>query len=118
LPEGLTFSTNGVLSGTPTTAGLYAIVISLADDAGQVAGTALNLNVTDTLSVPATSTTLPGGAVGMGYSAQLTTNYASGVWSFYIFPLECFPRNFAWARREPGGRTLILVPSRNDDRKP
>jgi hypothetical protein len=85
LPDGLALSTDGALSGTPTATGLYAFVVSVTDASGQVAGAAFTLHVTDTLSVPNTSTTLADGVVGVGYSAQLTTSYASGVtWALIL----------------------------------
>jgi uncharacterized protein (TIGR03437 family) len=71
LPAGLTLSTSGVISGTPTTAGTSNFTIGVKDSASpaNTASAALSINVVAGLTI--TTTTLPGGSVGVAYSQTL-----------------------------------------------
>lgn len=68
LPAGLTLSSQGVLSGTPTIGGSFIFVIRATDKLGNYAVFGIVLNVYDV--VPQT---LPNGTVGVPYSQQLGT---------------------------------------------
>jgi hypothetical protein len=82
LPEGLTLTPAGLLSGTPKTAGTYGLTLSVSDGSGQTASIALPLYV---LSLPTlTLATLADGAVGEAYSQRLQ---ASGGKTPYTFAL-------------------------------
>ena len=91
LPDGMTLSAAGVLSGTPTAAGTYTIGVSLQDSAA----TPLRKTQTLTLEVtpaPApvaiTTTTLLPGMVGASYTAPVaaTGGLAPLVWTVTDLP--------------------------------
>ncbi|MDT8069762.1 MAG: putative Ig domain-containing protein [Terriglobia bacterium] len=75
LPPGLTLSSSGALSGTPTQAGSYSFVATLRDNSNPSLTTSatVSLNVVSGAStLSATSQTLPGATTGTPYSAALT----------------------------------------------
>lgn len=70
LPAGLTLSTSGILSGTPTTATTYAPALTATNSAGTTGPVTFSL-VVSTSAIPPTITStspLPGGTVGVAYS--------------------------------------------------
>lgn len=71
LPPGLTFSQQGLISGTPTAAGTYSFQIQVADQAGATASRAFSIAVTAGLVIP-TSTQLPSAVPNVPYSQTLT----------------------------------------------
>jgi outer membrane autotransporter protein len=75
LPTGLTFSSAGVLSGTPTSAGTYNFTLHLVDAATQTADKTYQL-VVNAPAIALTPTTVPQGKVGVAYTP--TTLSASG----------------------------------------
>lgn len=75
LPTGLTFSSAGVLSGTPTSAGTYNFTLHLVDAATQTADKTYQL-VVNAPTIALTPTTVPQGKVGVAYTS--TTLLASG----------------------------------------
>ncbi|MFZ9630077.1 MAG: putative Ig domain-containing protein, partial [Ilumatobacteraceae bacterium] len=81
LPPGVTLSTAGVISGTPTATGLYTFTVQVTDALGRSDDQVLSLSV-DPLFVVTTSS-LPDGGVGYAYSATLTATGGSGgyTWS-------------------------------------
>ena len=76
LPDGLTLSSSGVISGTPTVDTTFNFTVQVADSGSpqQVATSALSIRIrTDVLSISTTS--LPNGQVGVAYSQfVLATN--------------------------------------------
>lgn len=70
LPIGLSLSSAGVLSGTPTSARTYAFTIQLTDSNSSTTQLALSLPIIAALSVT-TAPTLPAGALGVQYSQTL-----------------------------------------------
>jgi hypothetical protein len=83
LPTGLTLSSAGLLSGTPTAAGTYTFTVTATDNASNTGGRSYNPTISSggvTLTV--NPTTLPNGTVGTSYSAQIS---ASGGTSPYTF---------------------------------
>ena len=71
LPTGLSLSTAGVISGTPTTAGTSNFTVRATNSAGN-ATKALSIVITASVVKPTiTTTTLPNGKTGTAYSAQL-----------------------------------------------
>jgi hypothetical protein len=84
LPTGLTLSTAGVISGTPTQAGAFPIIVQATDATTQHARRALTLTVSSTVSLQITTSSLPNGAVGSSYSQTLAATGGSGsgrVWT-------------------------------------
>ncbi len=70
LPAGLTLnSATGVISGTPTGSGSSTFTVTLTDAANQTATQAYTVGILAPPSI--TTTTLPGGEVGAGYSQPL-----------------------------------------------
>lgn len=71
LPTGLTLTSTGVLSGTPTTAGSSTVTVQVADATGQKATANLTLTVVAS-SLSITTATLPAVTSGTPYLATLT----------------------------------------------
>lgn len=75
LPQGLTMSPNGFLSGVPLASGIFSFPVSVSDAAGgnftRLASVTIT-NADSSLPPTITTTTLPGGAVGTLYQAPLT----------------------------------------------
>jgi len=70
LPPGLTLSTGGVLSGVPTQAGGFSLLVSVIDSRQETAQRNFLLTVGDSLRVVTTSP-LPQGLLGQPYSQSL-----------------------------------------------
>jgi hypothetical protein len=68
LPIGLTLSSGGVISGTPTVLGLANFTVRATDSRGFSGTSALSINVV-AAPVAITTTSLPGGTVGTVYPA-------------------------------------------------
>jgi uncharacterized protein YhjY with autotransporter beta-barrel domain len=99
LPTGLTLSSGGLLSGTPTAGGTFSFTITGTDSSsfpGPFSGSqAYTVNIAaPTIALPATS--LAGGLIGSAYSASITP--ASGGTSPYTYAVT--------AGALPGGLTL------------
>jgi hypothetical protein len=71
LPPGLTLSTTGTLSGTPTTAGSYNVAVTATDLNGATVSGSFSITIAQKLAV--TATAIPNAVVGTAISAvQLT----------------------------------------------
>ncbi len=70
LPAGLTLTTGGLISGTPTTNGTFNFTVKVTDASSSTATQALTLNISPPLEV--TTVSLPSGTNGFGYSQQLS----------------------------------------------
>ena len=70
LPPGLTLSSTGTLSGSPTAAGTYSFTAQVLDAASSGASLAYSLTIGSGLSI--TTPSLPAGAIGSTYSQTLT----------------------------------------------
>jgi PKD repeat protein len=79
VPPGLSMSTAGVLSGTPTTAGSYTFTVQVSDSAGTIANKSFTLSVNPAPSIT-TSSPLAGGDIGKPYS--LTFAVSGGTAAF------------------------------------
>ena len=71
LPEGLSISSSGLISGNPTTAGTYSVGIRVTNILGYADGIFV---ITVYLLPTITTTTLAYGRIGTQYSGQLTAN--------------------------------------------
>jgi len=83
MPGGITFSSAGVFSGTPTAAGSFGPYAFTVTDANSDTAVTGNLNITinsSTLSV--TTTSLPGGTVGTAYSLTLAATGGTSPYSW------------------------------------
>jgi uncharacterized protein (TIGR03437 family) len=84
IPPGLTFSTSGLLSGTPTTTGNYRLVVTVHDSA-QTAATQIYqvvIGPAQKQALTVSPNTLPTATVGLSYSATVTATGGSGPYSF------------------------------------
>ncbi|WP_158798321.1 putative Ig domain-containing protein [Pedobacter sp. L105] len=70
LPAGLTLSSTGLLSGTPTVAGNYSFAVTATDSKGCNATATFTLNVSSTGVISLPPATLPDGIVGTVYVTQ------------------------------------------------
>jgi hypothetical protein len=68
LPNGLTLSTAGVISGTPTATGNFTFTVKVTDALSNTASANLNITIQ---GVVITTTTLPDGTVSVPYNATL-----------------------------------------------
>jgi hypothetical protein len=69
LPSGLSLSSRGIISGTPSAAGSQAVTLELADSDADTATVALTLQIAAAPTI--TSGPLPAATVGASYSVQL-----------------------------------------------
>jgi hypothetical protein len=87
LPTGLTLSSRGIISGTPSAAGILAVTLELADADDDTTTAAFTLSIAATPAI--TSGPLPAATVGASYSVQLAA--ASGTppynWTVMSGPL-------------------------------
>jgi len=88
-PPGLTFSTSGVLSGTPTTAGTFPFTVQVSSTLpgnGTIAATQSFSVVISGSSALAITGSLGNGTVGTPYSATLsaTGGYGAGTYTFSV----------------------------------
>jgi hypothetical protein len=73
LPDGLSIgSTNGAITGTPTTAGPQTFTVTATDSDGNVGNGNLTLTIDSSATVSITTTSLPDGTVGTAYTATVT----------------------------------------------
>jgi Putative Ig domain len=70
LPGGLTLSSAGVVSGTPTATGQFIFIAKITDATAQTTSAPLQITVA-AASLMITTATLPNGEVGVAYSATL-----------------------------------------------
>jgi len=82
LPPGLSLSTGGAISGTPTTAGSYTVTVTVKDTGitpNQTAQQNFTITIYGVLSLPAPNpSSLPAGYVGVSYSGSVTGSGGSG----------------------------------------
>jgi len=85
LPAGLTLSSAGVLSGTPTVFGSFPVTISVTDSASNPLTATQNYTIVIVPQTPAITTTrLPNGVAGTAYNQTLTFTGGNGstpVWT-------------------------------------
>lgn len=84
LPDGLALSTQGVLSGTPTTAGSYNFTVQVADSGNpqQTASVTVTLAIAYALQI--TPDTLPNGVQNAAYSVQLQATGGTAPYSWSL----------------------------------
>ena len=87
LPDGLSLSASGSISGTPGTAGQFSITATVTDSKGATANATFPITIAPAdLSVVTTS--LPDGVVGVAYTASLS---ASGGTPPYVWTVTGLP---------------------------
>lgn len=84
LPPGITLSTSGLLSGTPTLGGDYPITVDVRDPEGHAATGSLTIRVVAPLAV--TTASLPTGTVGSAYTAVLEAMGGTPPYQWFVSP--------------------------------
>ena len=87
LPPGTTFSSAGVLSGSPTTGGAYSFQVTVQDSAGAISSKSFSLTVVAPL-ITISNATIPNGQAGVPYSVQF---FASGGQTPYTWSVSGGP---------------------------
>jgi uncharacterized repeat protein (TIGR01451 family) len=82
LPEGMTLSPSGVLSGTPTASGDFSFTITATDTGGCPGAREYTLLVCTALAL--SPATLPAGSVGTPYGATITSSGGAGSSAFTV----------------------------------
>lgn len=82
LPPGMTLSTDGLLSGTPTSAGEFNFTVQAADASGRTVSKAINLGIDPPLTI--TTSRLKNGVVGQSLLQSLTAVGCSGTCTWSI----------------------------------
>jgi hypothetical protein len=84
LPNGITLSTGGSLSGTPPAAGDPTFSVQVMDSNGATASQSLTLTVDPPVTI--TTVSLPAGTVGQAYSQTLSASGGSGSYTWTLAP--------------------------------
>lgn len=107
LPAGLSLSSAGLISGTPTAAGNYTFSINATDSKGctAIGMFTLNIGTTSVLSLPAA--TLPDGQVGTMYPVQ-TLPAAIGGTAPYTYAATGLPAGLTF---DPATRNISGTPT-------
>jgi hypothetical protein len=83
LPAGLSLSSGGAISGTPTGSGTTSVAITVTDSASNTATKTFSITIEATLTVSSPST-LKSGTINVAYTNQLTATGGSGTYSTWI----------------------------------
>ncbi len=84
LPAGLALSSNGLLSGTPTTQGPATFTVRVMDGNGAVSQATYTLNTNSSLSFMVSPATLPSGQIGRAYSTALASSGGAGPYTYTV----------------------------------
>ena len=84
LPQGITLSTNGSLSGTPRDSGAFTISVRVTDATGITADKSYSLTLTPAAALTLNTSTLPQGYLGTLYSTTLSVTGGVPTRSFSI----------------------------------
>jgi hypothetical protein len=86
LPAGLTMSPTGLISGTPTQAGLFQFTLDISQPNGPRGTSMGDLQVTNAQPgvLTISPATLPGGTAGVAYSQQLTSTGGTGTVNYLL----------------------------------
>ena len=77
LPTGLTISSGGVISGTPTGSGLSSFTIGATDTVGNTGSHAYSVTI-GTVSLTVNPASLPAGTQGTAYSQTVSASGGTG----------------------------------------
>ncbi len=86
LPAGLTLTTTGVLSGTPSQPGLYALSIRVTDNLAVSGVSTLSLRIGATNGLSITTTNLPAAVRGAAYDFSFAASGGTAPYSFDLLP--------------------------------
>lgn len=89
LPAGLTLSSSGAITGTPTTAGQSSFTVQVKDSASPAAtaqaGLSINVASANTTALQISGAALPSGVVGLAYSANLSATGGTAPYDWSVF---------------------------------
>ena len=74
LPAGLSLSSGGTISGTPTSAGTSSFTVQVTDSNSRTGSAALSITIQAGAALTITTASLPGGTVGTAYDATLAAS--------------------------------------------
>ncbi|PYI39323.1 hypothetical protein CVS30_04990 [Arthrobacter psychrolactophilus] len=83
LPAGLSISTAGVISGTPTNAGSFTAAVTVTDEQGRTAVKSLGLSIAAP-SIAVTPTTMPAAQFGAPYSQTISASGGIGPYRYAL----------------------------------
>ena len=83
LPAGMSLSSTGALSGTPTAAGIFAFTVAATDAHGQTGSLPYSLTVAPP-SLTVSPATLPNGTVATAYNQPLTASNGIAPYTFAV----------------------------------
>ncbi|UHQ25056.1 putative Ig domain-containing protein [Lysobacter sp. 5GHs7-4] len=83
LPAGVSLSTTGSLSGTPTAGGTFNFTVTATDNHGQTGSRAYTLTVS-AATITVAPATLPNGGVAQAYSQTVTASGGTAGYSFAV----------------------------------
>jgi len=84
LPPGLTMGATGAISGSPTTAGTYNVVVKVQDSGSNTSATAtLPITINTALTLTANSA-LPAGYTGVAYNGTIAATGGSGNYCYKV----------------------------------
>ena len=109
LPPGLTLSTTGIISGTPTATGSYPFSAAVTDAATQTATKAYTIQIQPApvgLTIPPASAALPVAIVGAAYVASLTVTGGTAPYTWSLAPGASLPSGFTL-----NGAALVGTPT-------
>jgi hypothetical protein len=84
LPNGLTLTTAGTLSGTPTKPDTFPIILNVTDSTGLTAAALYAIVVTEPLGIPLPSSALPTATSGVSYAAVLSASGGSSPYTWSV----------------------------------
>ncbi|MGB2592677.1 MAG: kelch repeat-containing protein [Candidatus Acidiferrum sp.] len=84
LPTGLTLTSNGILTGTPTQSGTFDVAVTVTDTSTPPQTQSVTFSLTIAQQFAITTPTLPNGTEGTAYSATISTTGGTPPISFSI----------------------------------
>jgi hypothetical protein len=105
LPQGLTFSEEGIIEGTPEISGSFRVLIDVSDSEEKSASKRFTFLVVEDENLTVMTDALPDAQVGMFYAARVR---ASGGTKPYTWTLENLP---AWLSFDPNSGILSGTPT-------
>ncbi|MFT3956764.1 MAG: putative Ig domain-containing protein [Piscinibacter sp.] len=84
LPPGVTLSSSGALSGTPTTAGSYSFSVLAVDSGGATGTQTFSVTINSGVTVTVSPSSLSGGVAGVAYSQALSASGGTAPYSYAV----------------------------------
>jgi hypothetical protein len=108
LPEGLDFSEDGTVKGSPAASGSFPVTVRVSDSAGAKVSKRFSLIVVEDEKLAVATDTLPDAQVGMFYAARVR---GSGGTKPYAWEIETLP---AWLRLDSSSGILSGTPDKTE----